>query len=85
MDFPEERIEPIPDVMPERIMSAEDSASGMMEERPYVEEAAPVAMHLAERAPEAVTLDTMRGAMASNFGQDDLDVPAFLRKRNEVM
>jgi hypothetical protein len=23
--------------------------------------------------------------MAANFEQDDLDVPAFLRKRNEVM
>ena len=36
-----------------------------------------------------VSLDSMRdnmhGAMVSNFEQDDLDVPAFLRKRNEVM
>jgi hypothetical protein len=23
--------------------------------------------------------------MATNYGQDDLDVPAFLRKRNDVM
>jgi hypothetical protein len=27
----------------------------------------------------------MRSAVVSNFEQDDLDVPAFLRKRNEVM
>jgi hypothetical protein len=29
--------------------------------------------------------DNLRGAMVNNFEQDDLDVPAFLRKRNEVM
>ena len=34
---------------------------------------------------EAVTLDAMRSAMVANFEQDDLDVPAFLRKRGEVM
>ena len=83
MDFPEERIAPIPDVMPEHIMSAEDSAPAMMEERSYAEPAP--AMQAAERGPDAVTLDAVRGAMVSNFGQDDLDVPAFLRKRNDVM
>jgi cell division protein FtsZ len=34
---------------------------------------------------EAISLDTMRSAMVANFEQDDLDVPAFLRKRGEVM
>jgi hypothetical protein len=29
--------------------------------------------------------DDMRSGMVANFEQDDLDVPAFLRKRNEVM
>jgi hypothetical protein len=29
--------------------------------------------------------DNLRGAIVTNFEQDDLDVPAFLRKRNEVM
>jgi hypothetical protein len=36
-----------------------------------------------------VSMDTMRNSvltnMAGNFQADDLDVPAFLRKRNEVM
>jgi hypothetical protein len=27
----------------------------------------------------------MRSAIVTNFEPDDLDVPAFLRKRNEVM
>jgi cell division protein FtsZ len=34
---------------------------------------------------EVITLDSMRGAMVANFEQDDLDVPAFMRKRSEVM
>ncbi len=34
---------------------------------------------------EVISLDTMRSAMVANFEQDDLDVPAFLRKRGEVM
>jgi len=29
--------------------------------------------------------DNLRSAVVTNFEQDDLDVPAFLRKRNEVM
>jgi hypothetical protein len=36
-------------------------------------------------APEVISLNTMRNAIVSNFEQDDLDVPAFLRKRNDVM
>ena len=34
---------------------------------------------------DVISLDTMRDAMVNNFEQNDLDVPAFLRKRNEVM
>jgi len=38
---------------------------------------------------EVVSRDTMRTgmltSMPANFEQDDLDVPAFLRKRNDVM
>ncbi len=34
---------------------------------------------------EVMSLDSMRSAMVANFEQDDLDVPAFLRKRGEVM
>jgi hypothetical protein len=34
---------------------------------------------------DVISLDTMRSAMVANFEQEDLDVPAFLRKRGEVM
>jgi hypothetical protein len=34
-------------------------------------------------AAEVVSLDSMRTAMIANFEQEDLDVPAFLRKRSE--
>jgi hypothetical protein len=30
-------------------------------------------------------VDTMRNAMIANFEQADLDVPAFLRKRGDVI
>ena len=34
---------------------------------------------------EVISLDSMRNAMIANFEQEDLDVPAFLRKRGEAM
>jgi cell division protein FtsZ len=34
---------------------------------------------------ESISVDSMRNAMIANFEQSDLDVPAFLRKRNETM
>jgi len=34
---------------------------------------------------EPISLDAMRTAMIANFEQEDLDVPAFLRKRGEVI
>jgi cell division protein FtsZ len=36
-------------------------------------------------SPEVASLDALRTAMVSNFEQNDLDVPAFLRKRGDVM
>jgi len=50
--------------------------SQMMEPSPAV---------MAHAGAEVISLDTMRNAMVANFEQDDLDVPAFLRKRGEVM
>src|SRR4030081_625397 len=50
---------------------------------PMIMESASAAV--ARPSPEVVSLDTMRGALAANFEQDNLDVPAFLRKRSEVM
>ena len=46
---------------------------------------APVPAAGAHAGAEVITLDTMHGAMVANFEQDDLDVPAFMRKRSEVM
>jgi cell division protein FtsZ len=40
---------------------------------------------MAHAGGEVISLDIMRNAMVANFEQDDLDVPAFLRKRGEVM
>jgi cell division protein FtsZ len=40
---------------------------------------------VAHAGGEVISLDGMRSAMVANFEQDDLDVPAFLRKRGEVM
>ena len=34
---------------------------------------------------EVISLDSMRNAMIANFEQEDLDVPAFLRKRSEAI
>jgi hypothetical protein len=63
-------------------MSERMTSDRMMEE-PRMEESSPVAM--AHASPEVISLDTMRSAMVANFEQQDLDVPAFLRKRGEVM
>jgi len=71
---------------PEHIMSSEpafeDSATNT-----YADDVAPVPLaHVSDRmAGEVVSLDSMRSAVVPNFEQDDLDVPAFLRKRNDVM
>jgi cell division protein FtsZ len=75
MEFPEPQPAPFePDPEPERIMK---------EETPAVEPAASAGLQQA--TPDAASLDALRTAMVSNFEQNDLDVPAFLRKRGEVM
>jgi hypothetical protein len=73
MDFSEPEPAPFePEPAPERIMR---------EESVPVE---PVA-GLQQVSPEVASLDALRTAMVSNFEQNDLDVPAFLRKRGDVM
>jgi len=73
------------DPMPEPI-SPKIMADTSVEDHTFAEEVAPIAsVQTVQRDPEAVALETMRNALASNFEQNDLDVPAFLRKRNEVM
>jgi hypothetical protein len=63
-----------------------EPASDPMMEEPGMAEPSPMAF---SHSADVISLDTMRTAMVanmvSNFEQDDLDVPAFLRKRGEVM
>ena len=91
MDFPE-AFEPR-DQMPEppkHIMSEPDmSHERLADDRHFMEEAVPSVAPVAEQVAEVVSLNSMRTSvlsnLAANFEQDDLDVPAFLRKRNDVM
>ncbi len=70
-----------------------ETASELMMEETRMTEPSPVALAqaamghagLAHAGGEVISLDGMRSAMVANFEQDDLDVPAFLRKRGEVM
>jgi hypothetical protein len=84
--------------MSSEVAPFEDSAAndrsmndGFTNDRDYADDIAPVTnSHASDRrAGEVVSLDGMRdnlrNAVVPNFEQDDLDVPAFLRKRNEVM
>ncbi|HTS36133.1 MAG TPA: cell division protein FtsZ [Candidatus Solibacter sp.] len=84
MDFPDgmgpHQAEP-----PKHIMAEPEVAHEILShERAFADEV--VAMPVAqERAAEVIPMDPMRSAIIQNFDQNDLDVPAFLRKRNEVM
>jgi hypothetical protein len=40
---------------------------------------------MAHASGDVISLDSVRTSMVANFEQDDLDVPAFLRKRGDVM
>jgi cell division protein FtsZ len=77
MDFPD----PVGrELAPSRSFAEEPVSEPMMDDRA---ESSVAVGNLA--SPEVISLDTMRSAMVANFEQDDLDVPAFLRKRGEVM
>jgi cell division protein FtsZ len=77
MDFPEPEPAPSPrfepDPMPERILMVDTVPA----------ESAPSGLQ--QVSPEVASLDALRTAMVSNFEQNDLDVPAFLRKRGDIM
>jgi len=85
MDFPDAvgPRDPLPEPVPERIMSE----ATMTEDRAYADDVTPVAVVQAPDrvSADVISLETMRSAMVTNFEPDDLDVPAFLRKRNDVM
>jgi len=76
MDFPD----PLSPSQPTPPAFSEPMPERMIEEHRMVE--ASPATH---SAAEVISLDSMRSAMVANFEQEDLDVPAFLRKRGEVM
>jgi hypothetical protein len=50
---------------------------------PIVMEEAP-SRHMAAPQNEGVAVDTLRDALIAYFEKEDLDVPAFLRKRTEI-
>ena len=71
-----------------RMHEAEDDFAKIEPESPEP----PMVMEQAAAEPEAaasevISLDSMRGAMIANvnYEPEDLDVPAFLRKRNDVI
>ncbi len=94
MDFPEalgrrndDPRDPMPEP-PKHIMSEPDmSHEQMTDDRSFMDE--PAIAQASEHVTEAVSRDSMRTNvltnLAANYEQDDLDVPAFLRKRNDVM
>jgi cell division protein FtsZ len=92
MEFPEEHgsRDPRPEPTPKHIMESAVSDAGLADDSVYADRVPPVPMHASDRVGgDVISLDAMRdnlrGAIVTNFEQDDLDVPAFLRKRNEVM
>ena len=70
-------------------MSDADMSHEMNDDRRFMDEPASTPQASEEVAADVVSLDSMRSNvltnLAANFEQDDLDVPAFLRKRNDVM
>ena len=84
MDFPDPepppapRFEPDPLPVPERIMMEAPAV-----ERPIAD--VPPSIGLTDVQPDSVNVDAVRTSMTVNFEQDNLDVPAFLRKRGEIM
>jgi cell division protein FtsZ len=75
MDFPDP-VGPVPAPPP-----FPQSTPEMRMDEPNIEES----VSASQRTPEVISLESMRSAMVANFEQADLDVPAFLRKRGEVM
>jgi len=82
MDFPDAVGPRDPGTEPERIMSE----ATMEDDRDYADHVAPAAAESA--TADGISLETVRTSVLTNmanFEPDDLDEPAFLRKRNEVM
>jgi len=96
MDFPDgsgPRTKTPEHIMSSEVESFDDSPTNdrSTDHRDYAEDIAPLPVsHTSDRmSGEVISLDGMRdnlrNVVVPNFEQDDLDVPAFLRKRNDVM
>ncbi|MFZ0804912.1 MAG: cell division protein FtsZ [Candidatus Sulfotelmatobacter sp.] len=74
---------------PRHIMADESAELRMNDDRAFADNPAVMPVSSPDVAAEIHSLDNMRNSvlttMPTNFQQDDLDVPAFLRKRNDVM
>ena len=78
-----ETTSPMPDP-PKHIMSEPVMEDDRGADRSYEAEPSPMPS-AQDRSPDVISLEAVRTALVSNFEQNDLDVPAFLRKRNDVM
>jgi len=99
MDFPSR--EPAEQPVPERIMSGREmeeseTSAGFEHDRhvddrhrddhSFVADAAPTGLaYVSPHSGEPFPHTPVHNPMAANFEPDDLDVPAFMRRRNEVM
>ena len=80
-DSPAPAPDPPKHIMSEGLMEHDDASS----DRHYAADAAPMPAVEDRSAADVISLEAVRSALVSNFEQNDLDVPAFLRKRNDVM
>ncbi|HZQ94901.1 MAG TPA: cell division protein FtsZ [Candidatus Sulfotelmatobacter sp.] len=88
MEFPDSLEAPAPMTpdRPKHIMSEPGMDDDTVPaDREYAEEAPAMPLAQDRAAADVISLETVRNALVSNFEQNDLDVPAFLRKRNDVM
>jgi hypothetical protein len=91
MDFPEPvgPADSFPESGPRHIMNGGLNDAGTADDVGYMETSTSLATHESERVvPEVISLESVRGSVLTsmaNFEADDLDVPAFLRKRSDVM
>jgi cell division protein FtsZ len=79
MEFPDTIDAPMSDP-PKHIMSEPENNEPA--EHDYEAEPMPAVQ---DRGADVISLEAVRSALVNNFEQNDLDVSAFLRKRNDVM
>ena len=85
MEFPETFDSPAPRPdPPKHIMSESSMEDDHARTNAYADDVAPLPA-AQDRAADVISLEAVRSALVSNFESNDLDVPAFLRKRNDVM